>query len=98
MGEGVPADDAEAAKWLRLAAKQGHANAQEMLGHLYSTSRRMRNLPLAHMWLNLAGANGVEEARETRLSLELEMSGNDIGRAQQLARTCHESSYSDCGE
>jgi TPR repeat protein len=27
-GEGMPQDDRQAAKWLRLAAEQGHATAQ----------------------------------------------------------------------
>ena len=31
-GEGVPQDDAEAARWYRLAADQGHAGAQYNLG------------------------------------------------------------------
>ena len=36
-GEGVPEDNAEAARWLRLAAEQGYASAQNSLGQLYST-------------------------------------------------------------
>ncbi len=31
-GEGVPQDYAEAAKWYRLAAEQGYATAQTILG------------------------------------------------------------------
>ena len=31
-GEGVAEDDAEAARWYRLAADQGHADAQHFLG------------------------------------------------------------------
>ena len=34
-GEGVPQDYAEAAKWFRLAAEQGHARAQNNLGVMY---------------------------------------------------------------
>ena len=36
-GEGVPKDDAEAAKWYRKAAEQGEANAQVGLGYMYRT-------------------------------------------------------------
>ena len=32
IGEGVPEDDEEAARWYRLAAEQGHAPAQYSLG------------------------------------------------------------------
>ena len=38
-GEGVPQDDAEAARWTRLAAEQGHAPAQYSLGLLYFRGR-----------------------------------------------------------
>jgi TPR repeat protein len=33
-GRGVLEDDAEAVRWWRLAAEQGIAHAQEMLGHI----------------------------------------------------------------
>ena len=39
-GEGVVEDDAEAARWWRLAADQGHAGAQVFLGWMYDWSRR----------------------------------------------------------
>ena len=35
-GEGVPEDDAEAARWYRLAAEQGDYSAQGNLGRLYA--------------------------------------------------------------
>ena len=31
-GEGVPQDDAEAVRWFRLSAEQGHASSQGALG------------------------------------------------------------------
>jgi len=34
-GRGVPEDDAEAVRWYRLAAEQGHAHAQYNLGVKY---------------------------------------------------------------
>ena len=34
-GEGVPTDEAEAAKWCRKAADQGYAEAQVTLGQMY---------------------------------------------------------------
>ena len=39
VGEGVAQDDAEAARWTRLAAEQGHAPAQYSLGLLYYRGR-----------------------------------------------------------
>ena len=38
-GEGVPEDDAEAVRWYRLAADQGHADAQYNLGWMYDRRR-----------------------------------------------------------
>lgn len=35
IGDGVPQDDVEAAKWCRKAAEQGLAEAQETLGTMY---------------------------------------------------------------
>ena len=39
VGEGVAQDDAEAARWTRLAAEQGHAAAQYSLGLLHFRAR-----------------------------------------------------------
>ena len=35
-GYGVPEDDAEAVRWHRLAADQGHAGGQNNLGLMYA--------------------------------------------------------------
>ena len=39
IGMGVGRDSAEAAKWYRKAAEQGHANAQNNLGLMYMSGR-----------------------------------------------------------
>ena len=39
-GLGVPEDDAEAMRWYRLAADQGHADAQVNLASMYFTGQR----------------------------------------------------------
>ena len=51
---------------------------------------------LAHMWLNIAAANGHEDAGPGRNGLELLMSHADISRATELARACMASNYRDC--
>ena len=96
-GEGVPEDDAEAVRWYRLAAEQGHASAQFNLGLMYDTGEGvLKDSVLAHMWLNIAGANGDEGARENRDTLERDMTRAEISRATELARTCMDSDYQDC--
>ena len=57
----------------------------------------LKDSVLAHMWLNIAGANGHENARESRDSLERDMTRDEIIRATDLARTCMASDYQDCG-
>ena len=50
----------------------------------------------AHMWWNIAGANGHEAAREGRDHLERDMTRAEVSRASELARVCMTSDYQDC--
>ena len=43
-GTGVPQDDAEAAKWYKLAAEQGYATGQVHIGLMYFNGRGHRQL------------------------------------------------------
>ncbi|MDE2773724.1 MAG: hypothetical protein OXI46_08470 [Gemmatimonadota bacterium] len=52
---------------------------------------------LAHMWFNMAGANGEARARTQRERLERYMTREDIKRATDYARRCVESGYRECG-
>jgi TPR repeat protein len=45
-GDGVPEDDAEAARWYRLAADQGHAPAQFNLGLMHATGEGVPDVVL----------------------------------------------------
>ena len=61
-------------KWYRLSADQGNATAQYNLGVSYSNGQGvLKDSVLAHMWFNIAGANGNEAAREGRDNLERDM-------------------------
>ena len=51
---------------------------------------------LAHMWYNIAGANGNEAARKLRDNLEDDMTRAEISRATELARACMASDYQAC--
>ena len=58
-GEGVPQNDAEAAKWYRLAAAQGNAGAQFNLGGIYDTGKGVaENDAEAVKWYRLAAEQG----------------------------------------
>ena len=54
------------------------------------------DIVLAHMWYNIAGANGHDQARRRRDSLEGEMTRAEINLASELARACMASDYEDC--
>ena len=91
-GEGVPQDDAEAAKWCRLAAEQGDARAQGFLGLLYVQGIGVpQDYVQAHMWLNLAAsrhseAEGRDHAVRIRDGIVSEMTPAQIAEAQRLTR------------
>jgi TPR repeat protein len=58
-GEGLPKDDAEAVKWLRKAADQGHAEAQYNLGQLYRESTGVpQDYAQAASWFRKAADQG----------------------------------------
>ena len=68
----------------RQAAEQGNADAQFNLGVMYANGRGvLKDATLAHMWLNIAGANGSEIAREWRDTI------SDSVSPAERALACH---------
>jgi hypothetical protein len=83
----MPQDYQEALRWCGLAADQGDGRAMFMLGRLYHTGHGVpQDVVRAHMWYNLATANGYAEGKRWRDRLADEMSENQIAEAQKLAR------------
>ena len=63
-GEGVPQDAAEAVRWFRLAAEQGHASAQYNLGVMYDTGEGVpQDAAEAVRWYRLAAEQGYASAQ-----------------------------------
>ena len=87
-GQGVPQDYAQATKWARLAADQGYASAQYILGlvYLFGQEGVPQDYVQAHMWLNLAAAQGNADGEKNRDLLAKRMTPQQIERAQELAR------------
>jgi TPR repeat protein len=84
---GLAQDYAEAAKWYRMAAEQGNADAQATLGFRYERGQGVpRDYVLAHMWLSLAAANGSSAAPQALDELAAKMTPDQIAEAQRLAR------------
>ncbi len=91
LGQGVPRDDAEAARWYRLAADQGDAEAQKNLGLMYHLGQGVPQDRVAgHMWLSLAAAQASGAGRDTyiesRNAVAKQMTAEQIAKAQRRAR------------
>lgn len=86
FGEGVPKDDAKAAKWYWHAAEQGELVAQINLAKFYAEGRGVRrDAVLAYMWFDLAAREGHPDAREAREALARDMAPWQIDRGRELA-------------
>lgn len=96
-GEGVLQDYSEALRLYRLAAEQGHKDAQFNLGTMYLNGKGTKaNLILAYVWFNIAAVDDGSTLRrvypttlvaEGRKLAESMMSTDDVEQAQALART-----------
>ena len=69
-GRGVPKDDAEAARWYRMAAEQGDAKAQFNLGEMYAMGEEgAEDYEQPYPWLGLAAAQGDKQAEASKQSV-----------------------------
>ena len=84
-GIGVPQDDAEAAKWYRMAAEQGHARAEERLGSMYAAGRGVdMDEAEAGKWLERAAGHGDVDA-QVKMGIRNEQGfGVAVDRVQAL--------------
>ena len=83
----MPEDYAEAARWYRKAAEQGHVAAQFMLGVMYAIGEGVPEDDIqAYAWISLASAQGVENAKNSKERLTGEMTRAEIAEAQKLSR------------
>jgi uncharacterized protein len=75
-------------KWFRLAAENGHAEAQANLGAMYENGFGVeRNSVLSHMWSNIACSNGSQLGASNRDRLEVTMAQHQVAQAQKYAQT-----------
>ena len=91
-GEGIQQDLAQGASWLRKAADQGNAPAQNLLGAMYAEGKGVRqDYVQAHMWFNLSASRATDVqirdlAAKQRDQLAAKMTPDQIAEAQRLAR------------
>ena len=85
-GEGVPQDDAEAVKLLRLAADQGYATAQYNLGVMYYDGQGVpKDLVEAYAWWFIAAAGGDADAVNNRDVAASEFTPEQLSQGQKRA-------------
>ncbi len=88
MDDSPAQDFTEAARWARIAAEQGDADAQFTLGWHYAKGFGVsRDNIEACMWYGLAAAHGNEAALRNKKRLEQHMTPEDISTAARLTRT-----------
>lgn len=87
LGEGVTKDDGEASRWLCRAAEHGFGAAQYNLGLRYIEGKGVpRDYVLAYKWENLAGGNGIAQAKKVVDEIEPHLTPTQIAEAQRLTR------------
>ena len=83
-------------EWIPLAA-QGNASAQFNLGVMYAFGEGViKDIVYAHMWFDIATANGDERGQELKEIFTEEMTPSQIEKAQDLARECVKKDYKGC--
>jgi hypothetical protein len=81
----------------QVAPEQGNADAQNDLGVMYRDGTGVaQDYITAHMWFNIAGANGSLKATKNRDIMATLMPPADLSEAQRRAKVCMASSYKDC--
>src|ERR1700737_3181219 len=87
-GQGVPQSYTEEMMWYFRAANQGMAKAQFNLGNMFAEGQGIsqQEYILAHMWLSLAAAQGLQQAIRNRNTLANLMTSAQLEIAQTLAR------------
>jgi TPR repeat protein len=86
LGNGLPLDDDEAVRWLKLAAENGHALARNNLGARYFSGDGVtRDLVEAYRWFHLAAVAGDRKAGKNRDTAAQEMTPEQLAEAKRRA-------------
>jgi TPR repeat protein len=112
QGQGVAQDDNKAARWIcgaaekglsearkscRKIASSGNAAAQYRLGLLLREGKGiLQDTFAAHMWLNIAAANGFSDAVRQRDKIAKLLSVEQREKSAERAKRCMGSDYKDC--
>ena len=92
-------DYATALRELKPLAEQGNATAQYYVGAMYAFGNGVhKDHVFAHMWANIALANGNPTGTRLINFVEKKMTPSEIKTAQDLTRECVRKKYEGCGE
>ncbi|MFN9027415.1 MAG: tetratricopeptide repeat protein, partial [Akkermansiaceae bacterium] len=84
-GQGVAKNEAEAVKWYRLAAEQGHADALLNLALCHLNGQgTVKNDMLAYTWFKICDSYKDYDLESILTVLEKRMSPEQIAQAQRL--------------
>ena len=71
----------------REASELGHTRAQFYLGYMYFNGEGVpKDLVQAHVWFNIAGVKGDEDAKKNLAIVENQMTGSQKEKAMDMAR------------
>jgi hypothetical protein len=101
VGNRVGIDLKEAAKWYRLAATKGHANAQIRLGLFYQKGYGVsQDFILSYVWYSFAAASKDYElakyAEKKRDEVDPWMTSTQLAHAKEMVRRCQQSKFAEC--
>lgn len=86
-GDGVARNPREGRRWCRLAADQGNALGQFLLGSCYYNGEGGMADPLrAFMWFSLAAEQGMKDALVIRRLMATQLSEANLREAKRLVR------------
>ena len=90
FGNGVPKDSAEAFRWFRKAADQGHSDAQNVLGLMYYEGNGVpQDYMKAYVWFNIAAAYSQGDEREKAIKFRNEaakkLTPEQLAQAQKIS-------------
>ena len=78
-------------------AGQGDASAQYNLGNMHDRGEGVaENDVEAYVWLLVAAAQGLENARGNRDIVSEKLTPDQLSLGQEIATKCFESDYQDC--
>lgn len=98
MGLGVSKDTKQAKKWGQLAAKQGNADAQALMGNLYykADGGEAADVVRAYAWYDISAEQGNAEAKKEIATIAKDMTPQQLSEAREKAQKCRASKLEQC--